>query len=80
MLLDSTESIVAQINSLFSKLKDAESGLKNAKKKLEIYRHTLLKKAFSGELTKKWRQDKNLDAYEELINVQKKGKNSINQS
>lgn len=66
------KAIVAQINSLFSKLKDAESGLKNAKKKLEIYRHALLKKAFSGELTKNWRQGKNLDAYEELINVQKK--------
>lgn len=66
------KAIVNQINSLFSKLKEAELGLRDARRQLDIYKQALLKNAFNGKLTKKWRADKNLDACEELTNIHKK--------
>lgn len=76
--LEEQRAIISLIESLFSKLTEAESGFRDAKKKLEIYKQALLKKAFDGELTKKWRRDKNLDAYEELTSIQKKRKEFYN--
>lgn len=69
--LEEQRVITSSIDSLFSKLKEAESLLRNSEMKLKVYKQALLKKAFDGELTKNWRQDKALDAYKELINIQK---------
>lgn len=69
--LEEQRAIISSIDSLFSKLKEAESLLRNSEMKLKVYKQALLKKAFDGELTKNWRQDKALDAYKELINIQK---------
>lgn len=49
--------IVSKIETLFSELDHAEKGLKKAKQQLEIYRQTLLKDAFNGQLSKKWRTE-----------------------
>lgn len=45
--------IVSTIEELFSELDHAERELKKAQRQLEIYRQTLLKSAFRGELTQK---------------------------
>jgi type I restriction enzyme S subunit len=58
--LDEQSRIVAKIELLISELEQAEKGLQNAKQQLETYRQVLLKKAFNGELSKKWR-DENLE-------------------
>ena len=64
--------IVTKIEELFSELDEAEKGLTKAQKKLEIYKQALLKSAFEGELTKKWRERNAL----EPLN-QKKGFNTL---
>lgn len=52
--------IVSKIETLFSELEHAEKNLHETKKQLETYRQSLLKKAFNGELSEKWR-DENLE-------------------
>lgn len=47
--------IVSKLDELFSKLDNGIANLKAAKEKLEIYRQSVLKRAFEGELTKVWR-------------------------
>lgn len=54
------QRIVSKIETLFSELEHAEKNLQKTKQQLETYRQSLLKKAFSGELSKKWR-DENLE-------------------
>ncbi|MFV0403614.1 MAG: restriction endonuclease subunit S [Bacteroides graminisolvens] len=76
--LNEQRIIVSQIDSLFSKLEEAESGLKKAERELKIYSQSLLKKAFDGELTKNWRDNKSIDAYQELQCIQKKRKEYYN--
>ena len=49
--------IVAKIEELFSELEHAEAGLIKAQKILRVYRHALLKNAFEGKLTEKWRNE-----------------------
>lgn len=66
--------IVHQIESLFSKLEKAEKGLEEANNSLKIYSQALLKNAFDGVLTKKWRVDLSLDAYQELTEIKRKRK------
>lgn len=62
------KSIVAKIEQLFSELDNGIANLKTAQAKLKIYRQAVLKKAFSGELTKDWREKQtNLPTAEELI-------------
>ncbi|WLD23524.1 restriction endonuclease subunit S [Flavobacterium dauae] len=68
------EIIVHQIESLFSKLDEAEKGLRTANKSLKIYRQALLKNAFAGMLTKNWRKDLPIDAYQELTDIRRKRK------
>ena len=51
------ELIVAKIEELFSELDKSLESLEKAKKQLEIYRHVLLKNAFEGKLTEKWRNE-----------------------
>lgn len=59
--------IVSKIESLFSELEHAEKNLHETKQQLETYRQSLLKKAFGGELSKKWR-DENLEELEKSDN------------
>ncbi len=51
------QRIVLKIESLFSELDQAEKGLQKSKQQLEIYRQALLKKAFTGGLSKKCRNE-----------------------
>ncbi len=61
--------IVAKIERLFLKLDKAVAELKKAKEKLELYRQSLLKAAFEGRLTEKWRKEHadELESAEELL-------------
>lgn len=62
------KAIVAKIEQLFSELDNGIANLKSAQAKLKIYRQAVLKKAFSGELTKEWRKKQtNLPTAEQLI-------------
>mgnify|MGYP000977362199 CR=1 FL=1 len=54
--LPEQRTIVSKIEQLFSELDNGIDSLKAAKKKLEIYRQAVLKRAFEGELTKEWRK------------------------
>ena len=60
--------IVAKIEQLFSDLDNGIANLKKAQKQLKIYRQAVLKKAFEGELTRKWREEQtDLPSAEELL-------------
>jgi type I restriction enzyme S subunit len=72
--LDEQRLIVSQIDLLFSKLDEAKKGLRTANSSLKTYRQALLKNAFEGLLTKNWRKDLSIDAYQELKDIQKKRK------
>ena len=48
--------IVAKIEELFSQLDAGVEELKKAKAQLKRYRQSVLKAAFSGELTSEWRK------------------------
>ncbi|MBX9597887.1 MAG: restriction endonuclease subunit S [Burkholderiales bacterium] len=62
------KAIVAKIEQLFSELDNGIANLKAAQAKLKVYRQAVLKKAFSGELTKDWRgKQTNLPTAEDLI-------------
>lgn len=61
-------AIVAKIESLFSSLDSGIAALKKAQGQLKIYRQSVLKKAFEGELTKEWRgKQKELESAEDLM-------------
>lgn len=61
-------AIVSKIELLFSELDNGISNLKLAQEQLKVYRQAVLKKAFEGELTKKWReQQTDLPDAEELL-------------
>jgi len=47
--------IVAKIEELFSELEAGEESLRVARRQLGVYRQSLLKQAFEGQLTAKWR-------------------------
>ncbi len=49
--------IVAKIRELFSELEAGEESLRVARRQLGVYRQSLLKQAFEGHLTAKWRTD-----------------------
>ncbi|MDD4205416.1 MAG: restriction endonuclease subunit S [Candidatus Delongbacteria bacterium] len=66
--LPEQRAIVSKIELLFSELDNAVSNLKQAKDKIEIFRQSVLKKAFEGELTKEWREKQNdLPSAKQLI-------------
>ena len=48
--------IVAKIEELFSELEAGEESLRLARRQLATYRQSLLKQAFEGKLTVKWRE------------------------
>jgi len=47
--------IVAKIEELFSELEAGEESLRVARRQLGVYRQSLLKQAFEGQLTARWR-------------------------
>ncbi|MCP4408903.1 MAG: restriction endonuclease [Gammaproteobacteria bacterium] len=49
--------IVAKIEELFSELDKGIESLKTALKQLKVYRQTVLKHAFEGNLTARWREE-----------------------
>lgn len=51
--------IVAKIEELFSELDKGIESLKIAREQLKVYRQALLKHAFEGKLTEKWRVENN---------------------
>ncbi|MDP2218137.1 MAG: restriction endonuclease subunit S [Methanolobus sp.] len=66
--LPEQHAIVSKLEQLFSELDNGITNLKLAQGQLKVYRQTVLKKAFEGELTRKWRdQQAKLPTAEELI-------------
>jgi type I restriction enzyme S subunit len=54
--INEQRAIVSKIEQLFSELDNGILNLKLAQEQLKVYRQAVLKKAFEGELTKKWRE------------------------
>jgi type I restriction enzyme, S subunit len=54
--LPEQRAIVSKIEQLFSELDNGITNLKLAQEQLKVYRQAVLKKAFEGELTRKWRE------------------------
>ena len=50
-------NLVNKIEELFSELDFAKSCLLNSQKLLKAYRHTILRKAFNGSISSKWRSE-----------------------
>lgn len=66
--LPEQRAIVAKLEGLFSELDNGIAELKRAQEKLKVYRQSVLKKAFEGELTKEWRaKQADLPTGEELL-------------
>ena len=59
--------IVAKMEKLFSELDNGIESLKTARQKLSIYRQAILKHAFEGNLTQKWREDKKVKESLEIV-------------
>jgi type I restriction enzyme S subunit len=55
--LPEQRAIVSKIELLFSELDNGIANLKLAQEQLKVYRQAVLKKAFEGELTRKWREE-----------------------
>lgn len=66
--LQEQHRIVAKIEELFSELDKGVESLKTAQQQLKIYRQAVLKRAFEGKLTEKWRtKQKNISTVKELL-------------
>lgn len=61
--LPEQQKIVEIIEELFSELDKGVESLKKAKEQLKVYRQAVLKNAFEGKLTEKWREQ-NIDKLE----------------
>lgn len=61
--------IVAKIEELFSELDNGIATLKTAREQLKVYRQAVLKHAFEGKLTAKWREEnaEKLESPEQLL-------------
>ncbi|RYX04896.1 restriction endonuclease [Legionella pneumophila] len=61
--------IVAKIEELFSELDNGITALKTAREQLKVYRQAILKHAFEGKLTAKWREENadKLETPEQLL-------------
>ena len=59
--LDEQERIVAHIESLFAKLDEAKEKAEAVLDSYETRKAAILHKAFTGELTAKWREEKGID-------------------
>jgi Restriction endonuclease S subunits len=67
--LEEQHRIVAKIEEMFSELNKGVESLKTAREQLRIYRQAVLKNAFEGKLTAKWREENrdNLEAGIEFL-------------
>ena len=66
--LPEQRAIVAKLEQLFSELDNGIACLKKAQELLKVYRQSVLKQAFEGELTKAWReQQTSLPSAQELL-------------
>lgn len=67
--LNEQHRIVAKIEALFSELDIGIEALKTAREQLKIYRQAVLKHAFEGKLTVRWREENNdkLETHEQLL-------------
>jgi type I restriction enzyme S subunit len=76
--LNEQKRIVSKIEELFSKIDSAKQSLEYTKLQLEQYRQSLLKSAFEGKLTEKWREQNNpsLDVLFEKIQLNRKSQES----
>jgi len=63
------ERIIEQVEILFEELDNGIESLNKAKQQLQIYRQSLLKHAFEGKLTAKWREENKgeLEPAEQLL-------------
>lgn len=79
--LNEQKRIVAKIEELFSELDNGISALKTAQKQLKIYRQSILKHAFEGKLTAKWREENadKLETVEQLLTNIQNERNSHHQ-
>jgi len=59
--------IVSKIEELFSDLDNGIEQLKTAQQQLKIYRQAVLKWAFEGKLTEKWRKNYHVEPAEKLL-------------
>ncbi|KKG64087.1 restriction endonuclease subunit S [Methanosarcina mazei] len=76
--LPEQRAIVSKIEQLFSELDNGIANLKLAQEQLKVYRQAVLKKAFEGELTKKWReQQTDLPDAGELLEKISKGREQV---
>src|SRR4030065_54996 len=76
--LSEQHAIVSKIEQLFSELDKGIEVLKAAQQQLKVYRQSVLKWAFEGKLTEKWRQNQDLpDAQELLEKIQKERKEKV---
>lgn len=55
--LDEQKRIVEKVEELFSRLYNGVKSLEQIKNQLKTYRQSVLKKAFEGKLTEKWREN-----------------------
>ena len=69
--LPEQRAIVSKIEQLFSELDSGIDSLEKAKDQLEVYRQAVLKVAFEGKLTKKWREENNYSMVSYLNKLQK---------
>lgn len=77
--LHEQQRIVSKIETLFSELDQAEKGLQKAKLQLEVYKQALLKSAFNGSITVKWRAgNEEKFAYKELETIKRIRKKRYN--
>ena len=53
------DRIVAKVEELFSELDKGVESLKTAREQLKVYRQAVLKYAFEGKLTERWREENN---------------------
>ncbi|HAT8828335.1 TPA: restriction endonuclease [Legionella pneumophila subsp. pneumophila] len=67
--LEHQKRIVAKIEELFSELDNGIAALKTAREQLKVYRQAILKHAFEGKLTAKWREENpdKLETPEQLL-------------
>ncbi|BDU51572.1 restriction endonuclease subunit S [Haliovirga abyssi] len=59
--------IVAKLEDMLSKIKQAKELITEAKETFELRRASILHKAFTGELTKKWREENETESVDKLL-------------
>ncbi|KXG09098.1 Type-1 restriction enzyme EcoKI specificity protein [Anoxybacillus sp. P3H1B] len=81
--LNEQERIAEKIERLFAKIDEAKRLIEEVKESVELRRAAILEKAFRGELTKKWRQQNNVQQsaeewLEEILNLKNTKTNKFN--